>query len=344
MQQLAFAMAILHPASVILGVVRGEAWFLSTIVLSVVIYPIIEVVWACIQKIQSMQIHASEDSTWIAESTAYIVAATNLGLVVWLVCLGYKELNGYSFAAVCYSIGLCSGTNGITLAHEMMHRSSRLARWLSWALLFATSYPWFRLQHLRRHHLLVGTSADPATAGYGQNVYSFYVQSIGRGMVDIFKSEATQSIRSGRSAWNPLGNLALLSLLALAALYSAVWLVFGTWSLVALCLQGLVGILVLETINYIQHYGLVRQSTSSAVSSRLSWDTNSITNYALFNLGLHSEHHCRPGKRFSALRSAPGSPKMPFGYFVMALVAMYPPLWRKIMDHRINKSFGIGNC
>jgi alkane 1-monooxygenase len=322
MPKLAFSMALLHPLSVVAGVSLGGPWLLSTIVLSVIVYPAVELAWAhrAGEPTSSERGDGNVEGAFAA-AILYGVAFIQLGLVAWLVCFGFGQLSGAAFVVVCYSIGLCSGTNGITIAHELMHRRGRLASGLSWALLLATSYPWFRLQHLRKHHQLVASDADPATARYGQSVYSFYRQSIGGAFADLFKSTSGLAPRR--------------CLAAMVALYSLLGALFGAWSVVAFCLQGVVGIFVLETINYIQHYGLLRKPGARRIGPELSWDTSSITNYALFNLGLHSNHHSHPGRRFSSLSLPAGSPRMPFGYFTMALIALSPWLWRKLMDHRI---------
>lgn len=336
-----FAMAFFHPISVVLGFTLKGGWLLSTILLSVIIYSLIEIYWARKIKKNVLAFRESENNEWLGEFVAYVASVSHLILVMWFVGWGSAHVHGIYFAAVCYSIGLCSGINAITLSHEFMHRPGQKERALGWLLLYAANYPWFRLQHLRRHHLLVATKSDPSTARIGQNIYSFYRQSIANGFVEILKIEAVRAQKEGKPVWSPLHNAAAFTLYIMLGIYLSIWIAFGLHSLVAFVLQGLVGIFILETINYIQHYGLTRESVKGRIYEVHAWDADSITNYALFNLGLHSDHHCRPGKSFASLAVGKQSPKMPFGYFTMAFVALFPPVWRKMMDHRIPNSQAI---
>jgi alkane 1-monooxygenase len=238
-----------------------------------------------------------------------------------------------------FAVGTVTGGTGITIAHELGHRASRLDRWLSKLLLVTVAYGHFFVEHNRGHHVRVATEDDPASAPRGMSVYRFMLRSVTGSFAHAWKLEAMRLERLGRTAWH-LSNWTLsgsLLALALALLATAVG---GALGMLLFLVQAAWAVALLEIVNYVEHYGLRRRRLPTGrhepVAPRHSWNADFIvTNWLLFNLQLHSDHHAHVERPYERLRSLPDVPQLPAGYSTMVLVAMLPPLWFALMDRRL---------
>ncbi len=236
------------------------------------------------------------------------------------------------------AVGITGGVIGITVAHELVHRGSRLDRTLGGVLLTMVFYLHWAIEHVAGHHRRVATAEDPATARLDESLPVFMVRSIGLGFLSAWRIEAVRNVR--REIRSSLRNRVILCVLASCALAAALGIAFGlraVWFFVA---QSAVAIAFLETINYIEHYGLERRPVRPGVYERVtplhSWNAaHRLTNALLFNLQRHSDHHVWPARVYYNLRHHPESPQLPTGYAGMALLAMCPPLWRRVMNPRV---------
>ena len=241
-------------------------------------------------------------------------------------------------ALFAIAVGVVTGGMGITIAHELGHRSAALDRWIAKALLASVCYGHFFVEHVRGHHVRVGTPQDPATAPRGMNVYRFILRSVGGSFLHAWKLEAIRLERQGRSRWS-LANWALAG-----SLFSLVLLVFAAWlggspAALLFLLQSIVAVALLEIINYIEHYGLERRRIGARfepVREEHSWNADFVvSNWILFNLQLHSDHHAHMQRPYEALSTMPDAPQLPAGYPTMVLLALVPPLWFGLMDRRV---------
>lgn len=243
--------------------------------------------------------------------------------------------------ALFFGMGVISGTIGINYSHELMHQKSRMERWLADILLAMVLYSHFRSEHLRVHHLYVGTPRDPVTARYNEGFHRFFPRVLWQCHRSAFGAEAAMLARRGLPWWhrtNPYWRYAALQvgMLALA-------LVLGGWLGLALFLwQAFVAVWQLELVNYIEHYGLTRRHLGEGryehVLPRHSWNaSHRASNWLLINLQRHSDHHYKPDRRFPLLQTygTDDAPQLPFGYPLMTLAAMIPPMWKRIMNHRV---------
>jgi len=263
-----------------------------------------------------------------------------LFLMVWYVPqaahLGLAEKIGLFFG-----MGVISGTVGINYSHELMHQKSKLERWLGDLLLASVLYSHFRSEHLRVHHLHVGTPRDPVTARYNEGFHRFFPRVLWQCHASAFSAEAALQARRGRPWWhrsNPYWRYAVLQagMLGLA-------LVLGGWQGLALfCWQAVVAVWQLELVNYIEHYGLTRRHLGGGryehVLPRHSWNAaHRASNWLLINLQRHSDHHYKPDRRFPLLQtySVDQAPQLPFGYPLMTVAAMVPPVWKRVMNPRV---------
>ncbi|WP_338893017.1 alkane 1-monooxygenase [Rhodococcus sovatensis] len=236
------------------------------------------------------------------------------------------------------TIGLVAGT-GINAAHELGHRIEEHERWLAKIALTQTMYGHFFVEHNRGHHVRVATPDDPASARIGENLWMFLPRSVFGGLRSAWGLEIQRLDRRGVRWWSIRNNL-LHAWAMSALLFGSLALVFGPAILPYLVLQAIVGVLLLETVNYIEHYGLLREKNERGrfvkCSPRHSWNSDRLcTNIFLYHLQRHSDHHANPGKRYQTLRSCDEAPQLPAGYASMVLVAAVPLLWRRVMDHRV---------
>jgi len=237
------------------------------------------------------------------------------------------------------AVGTVTGGIGITVAHELGHRASSLDRWLSRVLLVSVGYGHFYVEHNRGHHARVATDDDPASAPRGLDVYRFVLRSVGGSFAHAWRLECMRLAARGRPPLHP-SNWVLTGTLLSGALLALAWAASG-WTAAAFLLgQAAWAVVLLEIVNYIEHYGLRRRVLSSGrpepVAPHHSWNADfTVSNWLLFNLQLHSDHHAHVERPFETLRSMPQAPQLPAGYPTMVLVALVPPLWYALMDQRL---------
>jgi len=263
----------------------------------------------------------------------------HLFLVVWAVNLAATMPIGLAWAGLVVSVGSTGGAIGITFAHELVHRSGRFERVLGDVLLALVSYPHFATEHVHGHHRHVATPKDPATARFGEGFYRFLPRTVFGSIAHAWTIAREQQARRGRGAWHP-ANVMFRYGATLALTFAGVAWYWGTHALLFFVLQGIVAFVLLEGINYVEHYGLVRREEAPGKYERVaachSWDScHRVSNWLLINLARHADHHLIASRRYPALSSRDHAPQLPAGYATMLLLALVPPLWRKVMDRRV---------
>ncbi len=240
-----------------------------------------------------------------------------------------------------FGVGVITGTIGVNYAHELMHQKPRIERWMADILLAMVLYSHFRSEHLQVHHRHVGTPRDTVTARYNEGFHRFFARVLPGEVISAFRAEAAMQARRGRK-WTHLSN-PFFRYWALQGAMLALALILGGWTGLALFLwQALIAIWQLGLVNYVEHYGLTREHLGDGryehVKPRHSWNAaHKATNWLLINLQRHSDHHYKPDRRFPLLQNyAEGeAPQLPYGYPIMTMAAMVPPLWRRVMNPRV---------
>ncbi|MGD9294735.1 MAG: alkane 1-monooxygenase [Roseobacter sp.] len=251
------------------------------------------------------------------------------------------HLDSFERAVLFFGVGVITGTVGINYSHELMHQSNRLERWLADILLAMVLYSHFRSEHLLVHHRHVGTPADAVTARYNEGFHRFYPRVLRQSFKSAFRAERAMLARRNLP-WYSLTN-PFFKYMALQASMLLLAFLLGGWSgLILFLIQAGTAIWQLELVNYIEHYGLTRRHLGDgkyeAVRPRHSWNSDRrASNWMLINLQRHSDHHLKPSRRYPLLQTYPDAeaPQLPYGYPVMTMVAMIPPLWRRIMNPRV---------
>ncbi|MEX3313873.1 alkane 1-monooxygenase [Sulfitobacter sp. PS-8MA] len=242
-----------------------------------------------------------------------------------------------------FGVGVITGTIGINYSHELMHQRNKTERFLADFMLGMVLYSHFRSEHLLVHHRHVGTPRDTVTARYNEGFHRFYPRVLLESLTSAFQAEKNMLARK-RLPWTDPRN-PFFKYWALQAAFLLLALLLGGWSGLGLFLiQAGVAIWQLELVNYIEHYGLTRKHLGGGkyehVQPRHSWNAaHRASNWLLINLQRHSDHHYKPDRRFPVLQTygAKDAPQLPYGYPVMTMAAMVPPLWRRIMNPRVRK-------
>ena len=236
------------------------------------------------------------------------------------------------------TVAMVSGV-AINTAHELGHKRASSERWLSRVALAQTGYGHFFIEHNRGHHVRVATPEDPASARLGESFYAFLPRTVIGSLRSAWGLERTRLARMERSPWS-LRNDILGAWAMTLVLFAALVLAFGTVVLPYLVLQAVLGFSLLEVVNYLEHYGLLRQRREDGRFERTrpehSWNSNNVaSNVLLYHLQRHSDHHANPVRRYQALRTVDDAPQLPTGYAGMIVLASIPPLWRAVMDRRL---------
>jgi alkane 1-monooxygenase len=245
--------------------------------------------------------------------------------------------------AIFFGQGIVSGGVGIVYAHELLHQKNRLERWLGDLLLAMVLYSHFRSEHLRVHHIHVGTTRDPVTARYNEGFHRYFPRVVIDCPGSAWRAERAMLARKGKtmlSLQNPFWLYGALQggMLALA-------FALGGWQGLALFVwQAFIAVFQLELINYIEHYGLTRRHLGEGryemVQPHHSWNAaHRASNWFLINLQRHSDHHAKPDRRYPLLQNhgPERAPQLPFGYSLSAAIALVPPLWRRMMNPRVRQ-------
>lgn len=238
-------------------------------------------------------------------------------------------------------MGLLCGTFGINVAHELGHRTNKFEQFLAKSLLLSSLYMHFFIEHNKGHHKHVATPHDPSTAKFKQSVYAFWVQTF----IGTYLSAwhiAVEDAKKKKSFMPVLFNEMMLFQLIQIGLLLLIFINFGYIITVYFTLAAFIGAILLETVNYIEHYGLQREKGSTALFERVqphhSWNSNHIIGrLMLFELSRHSDHHYMASRKYQVLRNMDEAPQMPTGYPGMIILSLFPPLWFKVMHQQMRK-------
>ncbi len=260
-------------------------------------------------------------------------------LAYFLYRISTPNLEVYEIIGMTTALGMACGLS-INNAHELGHRSTVYEQFMSKLLLMSTLYMHFFIEHNRGHHLRVATEEDPASSRYGEVVYLFYFRTIYFSWISAWELETKRLKKAGKRVLS-FHNEMLLFQIIQTALISTIGVLFGLKTLILFIVGALIGILMLETVNYIEHYGLQRKKIGKRYERTLpihSWNSSHpFGRMVLLELSRHSDHHYMANRKYQLLRHFDESPQMPTGYPGMMLLALIPPIWFKIMNKQIDK-------
>lgn len=249
------------------------------------------------------------------------------GMLLWLVA--ERPFGSLNFTALLLATALSNGMFMLSLAHELTHASHTSKRRLGNLLLFMVCLPFFRADHIFGHHEQIGTAKDAGSARVGQSFYHFlgrvFLQRIRRSYSR--RSDLPQDCRASVQQYNLLFTSLLAFFAMLLFLIQPVLLLFWLG-------QSVLVYVLYEMTNYVQHYGL-RRSAGVEVGLEHSWNSYyKYVNLLSWFLWVHSPHHL---ERPLAEKSLLTGPQLPFLPYKMLLLALFPPVWFRIMNPLISR-------
>ena len=335
-----YLMAYSIPLTSLIGFYFGDYWLFTTPFYIFFIIPTIEFV---LTRMGIDELETSRDEKgihWIFDVMLYLNIPIVFGLLIYSlnIIINFEFLS-LEFVGSVLSIGLVIVSNGINVAHELCHRTRTYERFLGKFLLIPSLYMHFYLEHNYGHHLKVATREDPVTAKYNEPVYWFWINAIKGellGAIKIQKNRLERNNISFFSFYNDMFWYAIIQLIYLLL----VFILFGIKGLIFCLIVALFSILMFESVNYIEHYGLLRKKLSSGRYERVqeihSWNSNHVLGrIVLYELTRHSDHHRVADTEYQNLKSIDYSPQLPFGYPTSILLSFIPILWFKIMNPRV---------
>ncbi|HLF65002.1 MAG TPA: alkane 1-monooxygenase [Saprospiraceae bacterium] len=337
---LKYLIAYLSPMAAAVGLYLGGIWSPGAVYIGFMVIPLLELV-----------LPARKDNVPIREEThrntmkhfdwlLYFHLPIVYGLVVYFVYrVGFTKLHIWELIGMTMNMGVILGSYGINVAHELGHRADKVSAWIARLLLVPSLYTHFTIEHNYGHHRHVGTYEDPATARLGESIYAFWWRSVIGSFLNAWRLERERLLRSGK-AFIGLSNQLILGV-GLQLLYLIVIVIWAGWiALLVVLLAAMMGFLLLETVNYIEHYGLVRKKLPSGhyetVGAIHSWNSNhELGRIFLYELTRHADHHYRTSRHYQILRHLEGAPQLPAGYPGSMMLSLVPGMWRRVMDKRI---------
>ncbi len=273
----------------------------------------------------------------------YIIVPIQWLFIFWFCFLmqNNQNISGWEWFGKVMAMGILCGSFGINVAHELGHRNHKIEQFFSKMLLCSSLYMHFFIEHNRGHHKHVATPKDPSTARMHEMVYLFWFRSMFQTWVSSWKIEIERLRREGKWILGWENEMLRFQCIQIAVLLG-LGLIFGGWAVFSFWLAALIGGVFLETINYIEHYGLMRKKTASGhyetMQPQHSWNSNHLVGrLILFELSRHSDHHFKSNKKYQTLISIDAAPQMPTGYPGMMVLSLLAPLWFWVMNPRVKK-------
>lgn len=338
-----FFLLLLFPFFALLALRFGGLWLLAAPLFAFVAMPAIDFLLDIFKRPEATRLSVSPNGEKLADAllhTYLLIQLLLLAAGVFYFPDVFRERGALEAAGLVLTFGIMTGGIGITIAHELVHRREAHSYWSGVLLLCSVLYGHFAIEHVLGHHSHVGTRQDPATARRGENVWFFAVRSVFMGVLSANAIERLRLSRLGKTWWS-LQNRVLkiwavtLSMVAVASLLS------GAAGVLFLVLQAMIAVLLLEFINYVEHYGLERKILENGKPEPVqlwhSWDSHSrLSGWILIHLSRHADHHKYPARPFTKLEGSKSSPLLPASYPACVLLATLPPLWYRVMHPRLD--------
>jgi len=337
MKDLKYLCAYTVPLSAFISFESTGVWTYSSVIYAFIILPFLDLIAGTGSENLSKEEKNNKKTKWVFDVMLYL----NLPIVFGLLYLIFSKVETQEYAVyeligLGLSAGILLATNGINVAHELGHRPPYFERFMGKCLYMPCLYMHFYIEHNFGHHFNVATPNDGATANYNQTVFSFWLTSVTKQYVDSWKRQIKILKTEKRPFFSVKNDILWYHLIQPTYIFGVFYFFSFHVMLFAIAI-GIVSFLFLETINYIEHYGLRRFKTPSGRYERVqpihSWNSNfNIGRIVLYELTRHSDHHYKSSKKYQLLNSHDQSPTLPLGYPASILLSFVPPLWFKIMN------------
>jgi alkane 1-monooxygenase len=327
--------------AVLVSILVGGPWVFFTLIYAFVLIPTLELFME-----GSSENYTKAEEEILKKDIKFDILVWLILPVQWTIMIIFLTKVGgplplWEKAGFISAFGISCGVFGINVAHELGHRSTWYEQAMSKALLLTSLYMHFFIEHNRGHHKNVSTDEDPASARRGETLYGFWIRSVSTSWIDAWKLE-NERLAKLNLPWFSLRNEMLVYQLIQLSMLAIIAVVFGWQVMLAYIAAATVGFLLLETVNYIEHYGLRRKKVDGEYYEKVmpihSWNSDHpLGRLLLFELTRHSDHHYMASRKYQVLRHFDQSPQMPTGYPGMMVLSLFPPLWFKIMHAHIDR-------
>jgi alkane 1-monooxygenase len=347
LKKIGFFSALILPVLLLLGVYLGGANLLLIHCFVFILVPLMD--YLINKDFDNVPKEAISQVTYeiFYKLVTFFWVYVQVGILIWgFYIVGVRDFSWQGWLAFSSGMALITGGIGITVAHELGHKANKLEQTYAKILLMTVCYMHFIIEHNRGHHVRVATPEDPATSRLGESFYAFWYRSVIYGYLSAWELERERLSRKGIPFWslkNQMIQFTVIPLLfaGLACLISSLLLDRFVWEVpVFFFLQSFLAFSLLELVNYLEHYGMERKKLASGHYERVtpihSWNASQVvSNFLLFQLQRHSDHHANAHKRYQVLNHYDESPQLPAGYSAMIILALFPPLWFRVMNPRL---------
>ena len=343
-KDLKYLMSYTIAVTAFIGILVGGPFVYLTVVYTFIFIPILEVNIKQDNQTYSIDENKKRNLDLFFDFLLYL----NVPIVFGIFFISLNTLlvsnSLFEIIGIILSSSIVMATNGINVGHELGHRKSLLSRTCSKLLYLPCQYMHFFIEHNYGHHINVATPEDPATAKFKQNLYSFWITSVIKTYISAWKIQL-KLLRVSKLGFISFKNDMFFYTLFQFSFLIFIYLNYGLIVTIYSCIMSVVSFLFLETINYIEHYGLLRKIKSNGKYERVkphhSWNSNhTVGRIVLYELTRHSDHHFKSSKKYQVLESIEESPQLPYGYPTSILISFFPPLWFKIMNPLVKHHMG----
>lgn len=336
---LKYLLAYLGPLTAYISIFGSGLWCYSAVIAGFIIIPLLDI----IIPVNRTSIHENTN-TRVLSTYFDVLLYFNIPIVYGLlICFFIRaqagNLSSFELTGMLLSLGLYVSTSGVNVAHELGHRSDKVNKFLAKILLIPALYLHYYIAHNRGHHKTVATYDDPASARYGEHFYGFLFRSAIGEYISAWNLENKRLLKEKKQNISFSNQMIVFSALQLAFLL-LIYFLWGFDSVLYMLLIALISNVIVQAINYIEHYGLVRHKGKDGGFERIqfkhSWNSShAIGRIFLYELTRHSDHHYKASKKYQILEHPSGCPELPTGYPGSMILALFPPLWFRIMNSRI---------
>jgi len=327
-----FPLALIVSSS--LGILISPSWSVSPFIWVLIIVPIIDFILPNLNK-QDSKLNETKFHNF---ALIIILPGIFFLIIFGLIKVGQTDISFLEAAAIGAAVGMSGGSIGLTTAHELIHRNNKNMRGIGVLLLVLCLYGHFRIEHIYGHHKYFATKSDPATARKGENFYFFLLRCVTMSLISSWNIEKNLLKNKNLSPYNFKNRIFHYFFIEILLLILS-FLIAGSNGLVFILLHSAVSIILLELVDYIQHYGLERPKKNGKYENyqeQHSWNSrHTSANWSTFNLGLHAEHHQTASKHYPLLSHKEKIMEMPNNYPIMIMMALVPPIWFKVMNPKL---------
>ena len=341
-RHLKYLFIYINPAIIFLSLYLGGIWSYLAVVYVFALIPFVELFLSGTSANMDKQEEEIAKKDPLYDFMLYTAIPMQFGLMgYFLYRVSSPSLELWEKLGMMASFGIACGALSINGAHELGHRNTWYEKMMSKALLSTSMYMHFFIEHNRGHHKNVSTDEDPASGRYGESVYAFYMRSVPDSWLSAWHLEADRLRKAHQGFWS-IHNEMLRFQIIQTAILLAICLIFGWQVMLLYWGAAVLGILMLETVNYIEHYGLRRKKIDGEYYEKTmpihSWNSNhTLGRIFLLEVTRHSDHHYMANRKYQILRHFDESPQMPTGYPGMMVLALFPPLWFRVMHRQIER-------